>query len=396
MAVIKYFTKVSKMIVFVVIALITQSCPASCGESQLDIKDFTKTEYKNYVREFQRVFGKQIEKEFDIKWAEGGFTYHSYKDEPQFFAYRRATREEARALVLAVVFKLREAVQADPIMLSYLNKSSTIPDFLGVDISFVYGHTWSYDDGSIDSVYSYYSKGDTSDVKKLHLRYELKDPFSDYSDPKSNVHCESYESLEDAIKLNALNTAINPFIHNLKEFEDELNKTLTSFEKEMKKKYKLYFRSFGWMVAGKATSDISEIRTKCTYYYSADCQKARALMLMATNKLLAALNNNEKLKPYLKSDSLSSNDIKLRILFREQKFWVGDVPYHDGTIESAVLDEDVITYYHHIPSVRHPDFDDRVVYAKESYQQAQKIFENTPQPSLFNKVIKKIRNFLLN
>jgi hypothetical protein len=69
----------------------------------------------------------------------------------------------------------------------------------------------SYDDGSIDSVYSYYSKGDISGVKELHLRYDAIDPFSDISDFKNIVYYKIEESFKDAVKLNAVTTIINPY-----------------------------------------------------------------------------------------------------------------------------------------------------------------------------------------
>ncbi len=392
---ISHSVKFSRVVFFVVIVLATRTYPICCEERQFDTyEEFTETQYKNHIKEFQRAFGKQIEVEFGLKWAEGGFTHNFSSDKPEFYAYRRATLEEARALVLAVIFKLSQAVHADPIMLSYLNKSSLTRDFLGVDISFVYLHNWSYDDGSIDSVYSYYSKEDMSDVKKLHLRYDATDPFSDISDFKNIVYCKIEESFEDAVKLNAVNTIINPAIHNPKQFEDELNKILASFKEEMREKHSLFFRSIGWMVAGNSTPDISEIRTKCTYRYSVDCQEARELMLLTTEKLLTALNNSEILKPYLKDYPFSSDGVKLRMLFRKEKYLVGDVPYYDGSMESAVLSEDVITYYHHIPNAKNSSMHDRVVYAKESYQEAQKTFENTPPPTLFKKATKGIKNFI--
>jgi hypothetical protein len=70
---ISHIAKFSKMIVFVVIPLITSSSPACCEESQFDTyEEFTDTQYKNHIKEFQRVFGKQIEEEFSLKWVEGG------------------------------------------------------------------------------------------------------------------------------------------------------------------------------------------------------------------------------------------------------------------------------------------------------------------------------------
>ncbi|CDR34240.1 hypothetical protein [Criblamydia sequanensis] len=386
-----------KMIIFIVIALITSLCPAFCAEIQLDIsKEFNETQYKNHIKEFQRAFGKQIEEEFGLKWVEGGFTHKFFSDKPEFYAYRRATLEEARALVLAVIFRLSEAVHADPIMLSYFNKSSLNPDVLGVDISFLHSPNWSYDDGSIESVYSYYSKEDASGVKKLHLRYAATDPFSDISDFKNIVYSKIEESFEDAVKLNAVNPIINPAIHHPKEFEDELHRILTSFEKEMKEKYNLFFRSIGWMVAGDAPSEISEIRTKCTYFYPVDCEEARALILLATEKLLASLNNNETLKPYLKDYPFSANGIKLRMLFRKKNYFVGDVPYYDESMESVVLSDDTITYYHHIPSAEDSNMHDRVLYAKELYQEAQNTFKNTPPLTLFKKAATGIKNFIFD
>lgn len=389
-----HIAKFFRMIVFVVIVFIASSDPAYCEESQFDVfKEFTDAQYKNHLKEFQGAFGKQIEEEFGLKWIEGGFTHNFSSDEPEFYAYHRATLEEARALVLAVILKLSKAVHADPIMLSYLNKSSLTPDFLGVDIRFVDLHNWGYDDGSIDSVYSYYSKEDTSNFKKLHLRYNATDPFSDVSDFENIVYSDVKESFEDAVKLNAVNT-INPIIHNPKEFEDELDQILTSFKEEMKEKHSLFFRSIGWMVGGSSTSDISEIRTKCTYRYPVDCQEARGLILLTTEKLLAALNNSKTLKPYLKDYPFSANGVKLRMLFREEKYFVGDVPYYDGSMESAVVSGNAITYYHHIPNTRDSGSHDRSVYAKESYQEAQKTFENTPPLTLFKKVIKGIKNII--
>ena len=128
--------------------------------------------------------------------------------------------------------------------------------------------------------------------------------------------------------------------------------------------------------------------------YSVDCQEARALMLLATEKLLNTLNNSERLRPYLKEYPFSASRLKLRMLFRKEKYFVGDVPYYDGSMESAVLSGNIITYYHHIPNIKDSNMHDRVVYAQESYQEAQKTFENTPPLTLFKRITKGIKNFI--
>lgn len=387
----------SKMIVLVVIILIISSCPACYAESQINAsEEFTETQYKSHIKEFQRTFGKQMESEFNLKWVEGGFVHNFSNDQPEFYAYRRATLEEARTLVLVLIHKLSLAIREDPIMLSYLNKLSLTPDNMGVNIQFAYLHNWSYDDGSIDSVYSYHSKEDTNSIKKLYFQYTSTDPFGDFSTHDNSVYTRIEESFEDATKLNAAIAITNPAIHQTARFEDELIQILASFETEMKKKYGLRFRSSGWMIAGKPTTNISEIRTKCTSLHSADNREARELILLAAEDLLNTLNNSEALRPYLEEYPFLARRLKLRMLFRKEKYFVGDVPYYDESMESAVLSDDIITYYHHITNAKDSNMHDRVIYAQESYQEAQKTFENTPPPTLFKKTTKGIKNFIFS
>lgn len=376
-------------VLFILFALTVYTYPAFCEDGEIRIREETvNKEYKNYLNEFHRAFGKQMEKEFNLKWV------HNFSsDEAEFYAHRRATLEEARALELLVLNRLAEEVHADPKLLSYLDMLYLSPESLGASIGFVNLQNWGYDDGSIDKVYFNYSKRE----KKRYLRYTTTDPFSDYSAEKDGTFNTDYkESFEEAVKKNAAAFIVNPAIHNQREFEDELDQILTSFKEEMKKKNNLFFRSSGWMVAGNSTSDISEIRIKCSYYYPVDCQEARALMLLATEKLLTALNNSETLRPYLKDYPFSTKRVKMRMLFRKEKYFVGDVPYYDGSMESAVLSGDAITYYHHIPNAKDPSWHDRVIYAKESYQEAQKTFENAPPLSLSEKVIKGINYLIFN
>ncbi|MEI8366658.1 MAG: hypothetical protein WCF65_09615, partial [Parachlamydiaceae bacterium] len=286
-----------------------------------------------------------------------------------------------------------EKIRADPNMLSYLNRQSLPTEAIGIDIHFVYLHHWGYDDGSIRNVYSNYSKRD----KERYLRYTTTDPFSDSSalDYKAfGTHFD--ESFEEAVKLNAAISTINAVIHHPTAFEDELNQILTSFKEEMKEKHGLRCQSSGWMVAGTATSDISEIRTKCMYLYPVDCQEARALMLLATETLLTSLNTSATLRPYLKEYPFTAKQLKLRMLFRQEKIIVGHVSYDDGSMESAVLNDNAITYYHHIPSIKDPSLHDRVVYAKETYQEAKKALENTPPLTLLEKITKGIKRFTIN
>jgi hypothetical protein len=381
-------------IIFIFSVLVVCPHPAFCEISQMDIHEeqlqLTDEQYKKYIHDFYSVFGKQMESDFGLKLVEGGFVHNFSNDKPEFYAYRRATLEEARALVLAVITKFADALRTDPIMLAYLHKLSLTPDSIGVNISFVNSHNWSDGDGSIDSVYSRHFWKDPNDVRRLYLQYHTKDPFGDVSDHDSKLYIDIEESFEDAVKLNATTSIINPAVHEPTGFEIELDQILASFKKEMEQKHGLHFQPFRWMISGKSTPYISEIRTKCTYFYPADCQEARALILLATEMLLTALNSSETLKPYLKDYPFSADQLKLRMLFRREKYFVGDVPYYDATIESVVLNDNTVTYYHHIPNTKDPSWYDRIVYAAESYQEAQKTLESTPPLALWKKMSKAV------
>lgn len=369
------------------------SYPAFCQEGKIRINE--ESEYKVYFYEFHRAFGKQMEKEFGLRWVESNSLYLFSIYEVEFYAYRRASLEEARALELMVLNRLAEEVQADQKLLSYLNLLSLSPESLGIKISFVYSHNWNYHDGSIDTVYCNYCKKE----KKRCLRYTSTDPFTEYSAEKDETFSTDLkESFEDAAKLNAITSIINPAIHASKEFEDELNQILTSFKEGMKKTHSLIYWSSGWVIASNFTSDISEIRIKCTYHYPVNCLEARALMVLAIEKLLTDLNNSEKLRPYLKEYPFPASRLKLRMLFREETIWAGDRPYYRiESMESAVLKENIITYFHHIPSIKESrSWYDKVVYATESFQEAQKTFKNEPLPVKVRKFTMGITKFIYN
>lgn len=382
-----YIAKFSQLIFLIITALTACSYPACCEGSQIGInEELPDKQYQKHIKEFQSAFGKQMEREFNLKWIKIGFLCDFSWEKFEFYAYRRATLEEARALALAVMNKLAEAIRADQKMLSYLNSGSLTPDSISVNIRFVNAHEWSYDD-SIDSVSSYPSQKDISDFKKVYLRYNSIDPFRDFLDHNNSVYISIVESFEDAVNLNAATSIINPAIHKPKKFEIELDQILTSFQKEMEKKYGLIFQEASG-IATYSNSHLSEICTNLIYPYPAECQDARELMLLVTKRLLTVLNNSEILKLYLKEYPFSESRLKLRILFRKEKCFVGDVPYNEG-MESIELSENTITYF--IGSLMH-----RVVYAKESYQEAQKIFDSRTPLTLYEKVIKRAKKCINN
>ncbi|MDP1880770.1 MAG: hypothetical protein Q8K60_07510 [Parachlamydiaceae bacterium] len=387
------FTKRFRSIILIIIVSTVCSRTFLCEEKKIIVnKEVTDKQYKSYMKEFQCTFGKKIESELGLKRIEGGFFNNFFRNDIEFYAYHRATMEEARALVLSILMKLTEEIQKSSKIFLYLNKQSLTPESIGIRIRFVNLNNESFYDGSIDAVSIYYSKKE----KKRYLEYTSTDPFSDYSAKEKEIKTDFEDLLEDAIKLNSeiSNVKAIKYNHNPTIFEDELDQILTSFKKEMKEKHNLLFESIGWMVAGNFASNISEIRTKCMYRYPVDCQKARELVLLATEKLLKDLNSNKKLIPYLKEHPFSADRIRLRLLFRKQNYFVGNNPFYES-MESVVLNENMITYYHHISDTKTSGLYERVVYKKETYPEAQKIQENTNPPTTIDKFAKQVQKFSL-
>jgi hypothetical protein len=144
-----------------------------------DSAELTREQCKNYIHEFERIVGKQIEQKFNLSWIQDDYLHNYSINTIEFYAYRRATVEEARALALAVSNTLIEAIQANPQILSYLSILELSPDSLGIDVRFVNSRNFPYDDGSINHVYT---KKENDDFGMKYLAYTSTDPFSDYLD----------------------------------------------------------------------------------------------------------------------------------------------------------------------------------------------------------------------
>jgi hypothetical protein len=72
--------------------------------------------------------------------------------------------------------------------------------------------------------------------------------------------------------------------------------------------------------------------------------KAREMMVFMAESFLKALNDNPKIRPYLKEYPFPSNKFKLRLDFTDKKF----ASYPDGSIENVLLVDDQVTYNHRV------------------------------------------------
>ena len=83
----QYITKLSRLIFLIVTSLTACFYPAFCEENSVGINEkLAEKQYRSYFNEFQRAFGKQMEREFSLKWIEEGLLYDFSRDKPEFYA----------------------------------------------------------------------------------------------------------------------------------------------------------------------------------------------------------------------------------------------------------------------------------------------------------------------
>lgn len=326
--------------------------------------------YDVYVDEIMRSVARQMEKELHLVWTGDSGMMHEQVEEigMKFNAYRRATIEEARALELHVINKLVQAINSHEKIQPYLEERPFTYKRVQVSISFK-GENGSYSDGTVAHVSNAPDFAVIENRNKLF--YDSNDPLDQNYDME--IHSEHYEEAERLVKASPRQDLL---VHHTTEQEKAIDQLLINFTEEM-------WETCGlsrWSIGGKMTHGIEEIGAKFTAFYPATQESARELQVFATEKLLKAINNNEKLKPFLKEYPFPASRIKMRICFRDKKY----LNYSDGSMESIAFDGNEITYYHDLiiprKTVEPKYFPVRTeVLAKETYSEALKVVQNIPQ-----------------
>lgn len=327
--------------------------------------------YKDYVNEIRVSFAEQMAKELNLLWSGDYSMMHDQVEVlgMDFKAYRRATIEEARALQLLVMDKLVQAINAHAKIQPYLEVRPFTYKRVAISISFE-GINGRYRDGSVTYVSNV---PDTAPAieNRNHFFYHFDDPFIEHVDDTFQ------EPYEEAVKLNLANPIENPAVHKNTEKEDVIDTIFASFTEKMSDEYGLQ----RWSIGGKMTNDIEEIGAKFMVFQPATQEEARQLLLQVTEKLLTAVNSNEKLRPYLKEYPFPASLVKMRICFRNNRYGT----YRDGSMEDVTLEGDEITYFQRVrrPTEEGEDtkfvLSDTIVFGKEPYQEALKVIELTPQ-----------------
>ncbi len=105
------------------------------------------------------------------------------------------------------------------------------------------------------------------------------------------------------------------------EYADQI---IRSFEKESVKEFKLVSIGSG----GGMAHDVEEVSIKFFAYRQATIEEARALEVAMTEKLLKKINENEKIRPYLREYPFSHSRARVSISFRKRD----NSPNTDGSV----------------------------------------------------------------
>ena len=311
---------------------------------------------KDYFDDVDRIQGQFIrEMEQTYGWVcvgDGGSMPDKVRSiSVQFAIPRRATIEEARALEVMATERFSEMVNADEKIRPYLCEFPFPPQRTEVSLSFYTPLGNPPSDGSVAFLFH----------AKEKLFYCSFDPMTKQS--FVDIFQEPYL---DAKQIVASSPKLNPFAHEQKPYEAPIDATFDVYATEMFKKHKLGCQNISEKIKDGI---IEEVFVELIYFHATKMDKARELQVVATEKLLEAINSNEKLRPYLKNYPFSPNQLKVTVLFRKSNYY----PYFDGTLDSVHQSGDEVTYlnqHYFDKNAESQSFPRELpVFAKESYQE---------------------------
>ena len=308
--------------------------------------------YAPLVREITDAFAHEIEAEFDLfcEGGGGGMPDDVREIEVDFVAYRRATIEEARVLEVKATERLLKKINEHEKIRPYLREFPFPPDRAHVRISFQKEDDSFQSDGTVTIVSQARNK----------LFYSIANPFTERL-----VHLAE-EPYEDALKI-VKNTPLredNYRTHQGKEYERPMDQLLDSFAKEMKRESGLFCTASGGLMA----NGIEEVSVKLLgSRRKASIEQARMLEVKATEKLLKAINSNEKIRPYLKEYPFTAAKTKVFISFEKSPMH----HYTDGSVACVYPIENKLAYFTEPPPLREGYISSPLIpLLEESYEDA--------------------------
>lgn len=152
------------------------------------------------------------------------------------------------------------------------------------------------------------------------------------------------------------------------DYEVYVNQIVNSFSKDMEKEYNLICIGDG----GRMPYDVEEISVKFLAFRKVSIEEARKLEVNCTERLLKAINSNDKIRPFLREYPFKANRAKISISFRNK-----NNTYHcDGGVDLVFHAKNKIYYRSEDPST-----EQFFSLAEEPYEEALKIVQqNTKSP----------------
>ena len=354
-----------------------------------ELKQFEEDQkaYQTYigdVNDLRKRFADQMKDEFGLLWSgDRGRMHGTIEELGMFFQVeRRATVEEARALHLLVMEKFIEAINACEKIRPFLKTSPFTYKNVGISIDFR-GINGSHSDGTIDGISN--ASDSANPPNQNCIFYSTWDPFH-FSSTSLFM-----ESREEAIERNRTADIKNPAIHQITEKEGAIDRLFYAFRMQMAHKYRFEC----WSIGGKMNENIEEIGAHFVVVNHVSQEEARALILDLARSLIKAVNSNETLRPYFAEDPFPITRLKLYLGFRTKTYGT----YFDGSMESVVLEGGKVSYFQKIPRKKGEKPGTIPIhvplYATESYEEALKILQETPKPSLCKKLLSKCSKLAL-
>jgi hypothetical protein len=121
------------------------------------------------------------------------------------------------------------------------------------------------------------------------------------------------------------------------EYIKYVDEIVSSFVKDMEKKYKLHCYGSG----GSMPNDVEKINVLFISRQKSTVDDARKMEVTAIQELLQRINNHEKIKPYLREYPFDTNRVGVSISFRTK---TDEYPL-DGSIASVFIAKNKIFYY---------------------------------------------------
>lgn len=295
--------------------------------------------YVGFVNQVTNAFIEEVRKEFGLQCiAEGGsMPYDIFDIDLCFTAYRKATIDEARELIVTLIEKFLKIINAHEKIRPYLREYPFPAKRVGISISFHKKNNRPETENSIDYVHQCKNK----------LFYTFHDSKIDYSSIAlwEESYEDAYQLVQNSHSRESL-TADKMLIEKIK----------LDFIQEVQKKYGCTYIGSGAVMPFDICFTVNK---------NASLDEARELEVLLTEKLLNMIHSHEKIHPSLNKYPLTSDQVHISLLFYNK------TPKIKDCITQVVHIENKIYYLLFIPPRRSTEI------AKESYEDTYKIVQNS-------------------